>query len=879
MDRYLYARALALNGEGRRAAWILDRAGLLPGEEAGGPGTGIREKEEEEEDAAPSPPGPGTEPWLRIEATLLAAECLAALGDWDGALRLLEGVCCYPPLGHAPPSSSSSIPRQPISSGDDARIDLLAALVRPSSSSSSSSSRSPPPPGGSVQAAVAYARDPRSIHPISRLSALLSSVHDEGGNAPRAATYLRAALRIDPRNVQALDHGLARRVLGREEGLELVLGLRFGDGTGDGAGGGLGNTLRDLYLAKLGFVPSSAGGGGVGPGAGAEAGAGAGAGIGGGAPVRSPGASLLPHHTPNQSFLRGEGDGRTHSHGGGGGGGSVLHMNADESSIQMDESAVMALSTPAGERRAAGAAEEEAPATEAADGRPAGLLALDGINSSLARLTARPDLSGSSEVLALAASHSYARYDLPLALAYCHLLERSDPYCQTAAYVHISALASLGYKRPLFQLAHSLVDAGPKSARAWYAVGSYYYACGRYDLAQRHYCRAARLDPRSAECWIAFGCSFAACDESDQALASYRAASRLSPGDPYPLLYMGMEYVRTNHLSLAGHFLKSAWRVSGCGDPLVLSEIGVWHYRKGDWEEAAESLVAAVRMVAEMVLGRGAAGGAPSGAESGTHVDADADAGGDEDVENTPNTPHVQRPAEVRPPMSAVRFARDTTGYVDVSTFSTAGGGAPRPTPTADGAAPSQDRAHLLSDLDCIHLCRDPYWEPTIFNLGQAYRKIRMFKEASACFEKSLSVCPGRASSYSALAYTRHLWGDLDGAIEAYHQALGRRPDDPFCSEMLMRALNESLLESHSDPMLDVTNLSRDDDGSFLNQGSAGASVLSPRGKAASTAAAASFLSGQSSGAGHSSSYLPRGGSSTNHSSVLDSSNDVDMSG
>ena len=50
-----------------------------------------------------------------------------------------------------------------------------------------------------------------------------------------------------------------------------------------------------------------------------------------------------------------------------------------------------------------------------------------------------------------------------------------------------------------------------------------------------------------------------------------------------------------------------------------------------------------------MVLGRGAAGGAPSGAESGTHVDADADAdaGGDEDVENTPNTPHVQRAAEV----------------------------------------------------------------------------------------------------------------------------------------------------------------------------------------------------------------------------------------
>ena len=35
--------------------------------------------------------------------------------------------------------------------------------------------------------------------------------------------------------------------------------------------------------------------------------------------------------------------------------------------------------------------------------------------------------------------------------------------------------------------------------------------------------------------------------------------------------------------------------------------------------------------------------------------------------------------------------------------------------------------------------------------------------------------------------------GDLEGAIEYYHQALSRKPDDPFCSEMLNRALVESL--------------------------------------------------------------------------------------
>lgn len=35
--------------------------------------------------------------------------------------------------------------------------------------------------------------------------------------------------------------------------------------------------------------------------------------------------------------------------------------------------------------------------------------------------------------------------------------------------------------------------------------------------------------------------------------------------------------------------------------------------------------------------------------------------------------------------------------------------------------------------------------------------------------------------------------GDLDGAIDVYHQALSRKPDDPFSSEMLNRALQESL--------------------------------------------------------------------------------------
>ena len=849
-DAYLYARALALNGEGKRAVWMLEGAGLLghprptvtpdDGDNGSGGGNGIDHK------ASAS-----SSPALRVEAALLAAECMIAAGEWDDALNVMEVVSCYPPPGHRQASqqqqqqsSSSSATSgdgngtgggngqgkdaeevdyfgldahlvfHQIEDGDDARLDLLADLIRP--------------PAGSVGDDVPPALI-NAVHPISRLAVLLGIVHDEFGNPTRSATFLRAALRIDPRNVQALDHCLHRRIMDKDQERSMILNLSF-----DGVPGG--EFLRDVYLAKLGFAPADAAIVGYEPNENDVAANGDCDGQndkmdqdqdetvqpatnGNKDTTLSSPNVILQQQTPNLTFM----------------GGHAM----DESSIQLEESQMM---SPAQLKAVEEQGEDDrkpaaAANTPAADARVP-LTPSDEINRSLVRLTSHPDLSSSSEILSLAAIHAYAKYDLPLTLSYCQLLEKADPYCQNAAYVHISALASLGYKRPLFQLAHRLVDSSPKAAKSWYAVGSYYYACGRYDLAQRHFCRAARLDPRSSECWIAFGCSFAACDESDQALASYRAASRLNPGDHYPLLYMGMEYVRTNHLSLASHFLKSAWRVSGNTDPLVRSEMGVLHYRKGEWDDAVTCFVHAVRLVAEMTLDREGEGD-ETGVGSSTLMNTGAN---EMEVDNdAENTPHGRgRPSIGNPPMTSVRFAKDAAA-ADVSTFS-------HHAPCSHNAPhhPRSKSKSKLSDIECIQLCRDAYWEPTIFNLGQSYRKICMFDEAAACFEKSLSICPGKASSYSALGFTRHLNGDLDGAIEAYHQSLSRKPDDPFCSEMLMRALNESLHYPQSNPIFD-DEVDASQDESFLSaagNGSASGFALSPRGRASSAAASASFLSG-----------------------------------
>ena len=320
-------------------------------------------------------------------------------------------------------------------------------------------------------------------------------------------------------------------------------------------------------------------------------------------------------------------------------------------------------------------------------------------------LWSKHKLQDSPQVLAMAARRSYRRYDWKAALAFCQDLAQLDPTVDAAAFCYVSTLVILGHKRVLFRLAHEWVEAAPKSAQAWFAVGAYYYCIQRYHIAQRHFCRATRLDPQCTEAWIAFGCSFAACDESDQALASFRAAQRLSPGEHSSLMYMGMEYVRTNHLVLASFFLQAALAASG-GDPLCLHELGVLSAQKGEH--------------------------------------------------------------------------KDAIGWFRRALASGVGGD---------------------SLKESVDLCRDPYWEPTIFNLGHSYRKSRLFVEAVSCFTHCITLCPEKFSAYSALAFTKQLMGDLDEAISLYHQALSMKPDDPLSTDMLSNALQDQITSEPRQPL------------------------------------------------------------------------------
>ncbi|CAB9496340.1 cycle protein 16 homolog [Seminavis robusta] len=655
-DCFLYAQALSRNGESKRCVRLLEQAGLLdhPG-------------------IAHTTINTNKSPSMYMEAVLLAAEALSALVEWQSVLELLEDVC-HAWGNHESAHSAVGAP-QPLEDDDD--LAWQSFFQR-------------------------HEHSEGYLHPVSRLCLWRGRAYAETGHPQRAALYWKRAIQMDPKCVQALDFLLERSVVTPREAFQIIQSLTMDESM---------EWLRLMYLARIDLSPQDETGGTT-----AEA-------VAQQQSIDVHNASSLSRGmTPKSAFGMMNED----------------HPYLDASSIQMASPFMLAtpkenpvtssavgsnlrgiLSTGGGNKTNAAVHFDYSTTVDDNAGRDdeqekmattkAKSTIQQSVDDAFAKLWHVHKLDQSPEVLAMAARRAYRRYDLKSALAHCQHLASIDPLCQAAGYVYIATLAALGHKRHLFRLAHEWVAASPKSARAWFAVGSYYFCCERFHVAQRHFCRATRLDPHCTEAWIAFGCSFAACDESDQALASFRAAQRISPGEYASLLYMGMEYLRTNHLVLAQYFLNAACKASG-GDPLCLNELGVLAMHRSDYT-------------------------------------------------------------------SAIRwFSRGL------------------------GACVHTDGQQQKSVEESIQLCQEKHWEATIFNLGQCYRKTRRFSEAAHCFERCIALSPEKCSGYSALGFTKHLMGNLDEAIDSYHQALGCKPEDPFSTEMLNKALQEALSATFSSP-------------------------------------------------------------------------------
>jgi tetratricopeptide (TPR) repeat protein len=514
-----------------------------------------------------------------------------------------------------------------------------------------------------LRGSIVVADSNTAVHPLARLLWWRGEARSQLGDGSRAAVFWKLALRLDAACQAAWNRLQDFHLLTSSECHDLVLSLHFGEKA----------WLRDLYMASIALTPQDTekpDTEGSGPSCDA-----------------TDTYKFIPqNNAANSSFTM---------HGAG---------NLDASSIQL-ASPIFTFPTSTNATTSKPTADDSwKPGT--------GISKIQqDVDHAFRKLWSDYKLNHSPQVLAMAARRAYRQYDWSGALKHCQALAVLDPSMADAAYCYVATLVILGHKRVLFRLAHEWVDANPKAACAWFAVGAYYFCCERYHVAQRHFCRATRLDSSCAEAWIAFGCAFSACDESDQALASYRAAHRLSPGEHTSLLYMGMEYARTNHKVLAEYFLQSAWASSG-GDPLCSHELGVLYAQKGQHEKAVFWFHRTLRVVVATTSG-----------------------GNEEDIKRS------------------------------------------------------------RSMQECLDLCQDPYWEATLYSLGHSYRKMRQYEVAASCFDRCTALCPMKFSTYSALGLTKHLNGDVDGAIDLYHKALCYRPDDSFSTEMLKRALEEAMAE------------------------------------------------------------------------------------
>lgn len=155
----------------------------------------------------------------------------------------------------------------------------------------------------------------------------------------------------------------------------------------------------------------------------------------------------------------------------------------------------------------------------------------------------------------------------------------TDEYNFAIYPLHLACLHELAETNTLFLLSHRLADLHPEEPCTWLAVGVYYLSIGRIAEARRFFSKASMMDPHFGPAWIGFAHTFAAEGEHDQAISAYSTAARLFQGTHLPQLFLGMQNLQLNHMTLAQEYLNAAHQLCQT-DPLLLNELGVVFYHQ-----------------------------------------------------------------------------------------------------------------------------------------------------------------------------------------------------------------------------------------------------------------------------------------------------------
>lgn len=196
-------------------------------------------------------------------------------------------------------------------------------------------------------------------------------------------------------------------------------------------------------------------------------------------------------------------------------------------------------------------------------------------------------LSSNPDILLAKADLLYTQCRFSDALALTDRILQNDRYNFDAIPLHVACLHELSEKSALFLIAHDLADNQPDEVVTWFTVGTYYLSIGKVAEARRFFSKASMMDPHFGPAWLGFAHTFAAEGEHDQAISSYATAARLFQGTHLSQLFLGMQNLQLQNMTLAREYLNAAYRLCA-SDPLLLNELGVAFYQGGELTQAVD---------------------------------------------------------------------------------------------------------------------------------------------------------------------------------------------------------------------------------------------------------------------------------------------------
>lgn len=194
-------------------------------------------------------------------------------------------------------------------------------------------------------------------------------------------------------------------------------------------------------------------------------------------------------------------------------------------------------------------------------------------------------LGENGDILLSKAQHAFVQCNFNQCLDICEKVLAKDPYnCNVLPY-YISCLYELGGRNKLFLKTHQLADSHPTHPIAWQAIGIYYLSIKKVIEARKFLSKATILNPNDGQAWIGFAHTFALEGEHEQAISAYAFAARLFPGNHMPNLFLGMQHLQMNNVSLAEEYFLASYHICN-SDPLLLNEMGIIYYHKNQLERA-----------------------------------------------------------------------------------------------------------------------------------------------------------------------------------------------------------------------------------------------------------------------------------------------------